>query len=421
MEEKKKTEDMSDIKYRRLKIIMLAAAAVLILMTVSVLCYTRTVRKAYTDDMLRIAGYVYEEDQETAGDLMRFLFEERGEGAIASGEKAMTDMGYTKRGLDYLYEENAVRPASEMIIAAEILLAVAGIFLIVGMKRRADGIFEMRQELESAVEKMKARERGFEEKEKMTQNFIENVAHQVKTPLSCITISLDRLREKGLAQENRTLVEQGLYYAGEIETLLRRLLDIGRLEAGRVIWHKETFRFTDMLADCAEGLTEYAQRPEYAQPPEDGQPPEYAQLTEDGLSAEEGRGGGRIVITGDQDAEYYGDYEWLKEAFSNLLKNALEHDASGGKVETEVTWSKEGVKVLIRDRGPGFAAEDIPHIFDRFYLPERIKKSHVGIGLNLANLVVRDHFGSISARNREGGGAEFHVLLPVYAMKTERI
>ena len=96
MEEKKKTEDMSDIKCRRLKIIMLAAAAVLILMTVSVLCYTRTVRKAYTDDMLRIAGYVYEEDQETAGDLMRFLFEERGRGDCV-GRK-----GYDRHGL---YEE----------------------------------------------------------------------------------------------------------------------------------------------------------------------------------------------------------------------------------------------------------------------------------------------------------------------------
>ena len=88
MEEKKKTDDMSDIKYRRLKIIMLAAAAVL--------CYTWTVRKAYTDDMLRIAGYVYEKDQETAGDLMRFLFEERGRGDCV-GRK-----GYDRHGL---YEE----------------------------------------------------------------------------------------------------------------------------------------------------------------------------------------------------------------------------------------------------------------------------------------------------------------------------
>lgn len=357
--------------------------------------------------MLQAVGYIYERDEEAARDFMSVLFEEDTEERIRAGERAVIEMGYTDRGLDYLYQESRSRIVSDVTVAAEILLAAAGFVLLFQMKRRADADFETQRELERVREKMEAREQGYAEKEKMTQNFIENVAHQIKTPLSCITISLDRLMETAQTdKECHALAGQGLYYAGEIEKLLKRLLDIGRLEAGRVIWHRETFRFADMLADCAEDLAQYTGIAEW-----------------EGEDASAGNGitVGRVWITGDLDAEYYGDYEWVKEAFANLLKNSLEHDGSGGKIEAGVTWSKEGVKVSVRDRGPGFAEEDLPHIFDRFYLPDRIKKSHVGIGLNLAELVVREHFGNISARNREGGGAEFTVLLPVHNLKAERI
>ena len=77
---------------------------------------------------------------------------------------------------------------------------------------------------------------------------------------------------------------------------------------------------------------------------------------------------------------------------------------------------------MIRDHGTGISEKDLPHIFDRFYLSEKTGTSHVGIGLNLARLVVEQHFGSVTARNAEEGGAEFTVILPAYSiMKTERI
>ena len=243
-------------------------------------------------------------------------------------------------------------------------------------------------EIAKLFERLEAEEHYLQEKNLMTQNFIENIAHQIKTPLSCISISQERILES-TEGEARELARQSLRYTDEIGKLMKRLLDIGRLEAGKVIWHREMFRMADLLEDCAASL-------------------------ENGTE--------RIRVAGDRDAEYYGDYEWLKEAFSNILKNCLEHDPGGEKITVSLTRSREGVKIVIRDHGTGISEKDLPYIFDRFYLPEKTGTPHVGIGLNLARLVVEQHFGSVTARNAEGGGAEFTVILPAYSiMKTERI
>ena len=243
-------------------------------------------------------------------------------------------------------------------------------------------------EIAKLFERLEAEEHYLQEKNLMTQNFIENIAHQIKTPLSCISISQERILES-TEGEARELARQSLRYTDEIGKLMKRLLDIGRLEAGKVIWHREMFRMADLLEDCAASL-------------------------ENGTE--------RIRVAGDRDAEYYGDYEWLKEAFSNILKNCLEHDPGGEKITVSLTRSREGVKIVIRDHGTGISEKDLPYIFDRFYLPEKTGTSHVGIGLNLARLVVEQHFGSVTARNADGGGAEFTVILPAYSiMKTERI
>ena len=223
-------------------------------------------------------------------------------------------------------------------------------------------------EIAKLFERLEAEEHYLQEKNLMTQNFIENIAHQIKTPLSCISISQERILE-GTEGEARELAQQSLRYTDEIGKLMKRLLDIGRLEAGKVIWHREMFRMADLLEDCAASL-------------------------EDGTE--------RILTMGDREAEYYGDYEWLKEAFSNILKNCLEHDASGEKITASLTQSREGIKIVIRDHGPGISEKDLPHIFDRFYLPEKTGTSHVGIGLNLARLVIEQHFGTVAARNAEG-------------------
>ena len=418
--------------YKRRKRLIPAVFAVLLLLMAAGTClFAWGVRQDYEEGLKSMIGRLYEEDQESAEQMMGWLFEGERGGAVEKGEEALTALGYTDKGAEYLYEQSRLYTFSIGMVCVEILAGIALLILFVWMERlreereeelvrrirsgemapaasgreqpeepadggsQSDGAVQpeepeqaLEYEIAKLFERLEAEEHYLQEKNLMTQNFIENIAHQIKTPLSCISISQERILE-GTEGEARELAQQSLRYTDEIGKLMKRLLDIGRLEAGKVIWHREMFRMADLLEDCAASL-------------------------EDGTE--------RILTMGDREAEYYGDYEWLKEAFSNILKNCLEHDASGEKITASLTQSREGIKIVIRDHGPGISEKDLPHIFDRFYLPEKTGTSHVGIGLNLARLVIEQHFGTVAARNAEGGGAEFTVILPAYSiMKTERI
>lgn len=418
--------------YKRRKRLIPAVFAVLLLLMAAGTClFAWGVQQNYEEGLKSMIGRLYEEDPESAEQMMGWLFEGERGGAVEKGEEALTALGYTDKGAEYLYEQSRLYTFSAGMVCVEILAGIALLILFVWMERlreereeelvrrirsgemapaasgreqpeepadggsQSDGAVQpeepeqaLEYEIAKLFERLEAEEHYLQEKNLMTQNFIENIAHQIKTPLSCISISQERILE-GTEGEARELAQQSLRYTDEIGKLMKRLLDIGRLEAGKVIWHREMFRIADLLEDCAASL-------------------------EDGTE--------RILTMGDREAEYYGDYEWLKEAFSNILKNCLEHDASGEKITASLTQSREGIKIVIRDHGPGISEKDLPHIFDRFYLPEKTGTSHVGIGLNLARLVIEQHFGTVAARNAEGGGAEFTVILPAYSiMKTERI
>ena len=380
-------------KYKRMRRLIPAAFAVILLLMAAGTCFFAwSVRQDFESGIKSMIGELYEGDPQSAEQMMNWLFEGERDASAGKGQEALTAMGYTEKGTEYLYEQSRIYTFSVGMICAEILAGAALLILFLRMERlreeREEDLVRRIRSGAKLFERLEAEEHYLQEKNLMTQNFIENIAHQIKTPLSCISISQERILES-TEGEARELARQSLRYTDEIGKLMKRLLDIGRLEAGKVIWHREMFRMADLLEDCAASL-------------------------ENGTE--------RIRVAGDRDAEYYGDYEWLKEAFSNILKNCLEHDPGGEKITVSLTRSREGVKIVIRDHGTGISEKDLPYIFDRFYLPEKTGTPHVGIGLNLARLVVEQHFGSVTARNAEGGGAEFTVILPAYSiMKTERI
>ena len=128
-----------------------------------------------------------------------------------------------------------------------------------------------------------------------------------------------------------------------------------------------------------------------------------------------------VVRKCEEEPAFYGDYDWLREAFCNLLKNALEHDASQSEINVSLRLQEERIVVQIRDHGKGIRPEDKEHIFDRFYIPNHAKKGHTGIGLNLAKLVVEKHFGTIEATNHDEGGAVMRINFPNYGMKNKKM
>ncbi len=102
------------------------------------------------------------------------------------------------------------------------------------------------------------------------------------------------------------------------------------------------------------------------------------------------------------------DLDWTMEAVMNLMKDCMEHDP-GGRVHCSYAQELLYTEILIWDEGKGFAKEDLPHLFERFYRGKDAGEGGIGIGLALSKELIERQNGTIWAQNRPGGGALFAI------------
>ena len=129
------------------------------------------------------------------------------------------------------------------------------------------------------------------------------------------------------------------------------------------------------------------------------------------------------------DAKFEGDAAWTAEALENIVKNCAEATGEGGTVRIEAKEDALSTRIRISDDGPGIAAEDLPHVFERFYRGRSdaegraegesagarngsVEPKGFGIGLSLALALVSAQGGSLRARNLPEGGACFEIAFP---------
>jgi signal transduction histidine kinase len=217
------------------------------------------------------------------------------------------------------------------------------------------------------------------------RRFLESVSHELKTPLTSIRGYAEALSDGAV-----TPAEGGRVVAAEadrLERLVSDLLDLARL--GR-----EGFAVERRPVDLASITDTAVQR-------------HRPRARELGVTLSAGAGNGdRTWAEGDEGR--------LLQATSNLIENALRLTPAGGTV----TVSARPGEIAVADTGPGLAAEDLPHAFDRFYLYDRYRSEReVGSGLGLA--IVKELTaamgGGVHASSRPGGGAEFTLTVPVSA------
>lgn len=366
-----------------------------------------------------IIGLVYEQSPEVCEQVMFQVFQDDNfEEKIEAGEEALLQMGYTSQGVELLNQKDIFKkPQAYTLLVQVIWVCIVICILWIIMKKEERDEEKLVADISKHVENMEefsalrysgrmravaieiqkllhvlqAKEKERAQARENAQAFVENIAHQIKTPLTCISLSLDSLEETLQNQEQKAEMKQAFHYLKQIETLLKLLLGIGRMESGKVQLKKEAIHMENLIKDCINSL-----------------------------DADEKYFHLKIQREMTKEKAYFGDYEWLREAFLNILKNCMEHSGNVEKVDVRLTEKKECIHIQIRDYGTGISQEDIAFIFDRFYLPKNAKKTHTGIGLNLAELVIKKHFGVLKASNHEEGGAVFSILLPTYGMKQEK-
>lgn len=352
-----------------------------------VACYMISYLWAYKNvvDFQRNAiGALYLEEKFNIKEYLYALFENTTQTNLAASDEALKACGFTETGIIYIGKAMGVMESG---VSGLILLIALFIWMFYILYRKERFHRMQIQELEAKLhllQQNESKEEYLKQENLRIQNFIENVSHQIKTPVSRVVSTMEILEDGVTEEDAKQKIQECYLHLESIHVLMKRLMDIGRLEAGKVVFHREKIQLDELLEDIVRSCCQDC---------------------------------GQVQITyEDENLLYYGDYEWLKEAFGNILRNAIEADKSGKAIEMKCSRTLDAVKIAFRDHGTGIHEKDIPNIFNRFYLPENVKSNHTGIGLNLSKLIIEGHRGSVYAYNHVDGGAIFQVILPTYYM-----
>lgn len=211
------------------------------------------------------------------------------------------------------------------------------------------------------------------------QNFADNlfnIAHQLKTPITAISLSAQMKTKQPVSESFQQIKQQ----TERLTYLQESLLLLSRVDAGTLVMKRRPVDVFTLLTLAADNLTELFLQAEV-----------FVDISEMG------------------EVEICADLEWSMEAVMNLLKNCMEHTPSGGTVHCSYEKNPLYVQIQIWDEGEGFAKEDLPHLFERFYRGKNEKNGGVGIGLSLAKAIVELQNGVIHAVNLPDGGGCFEI------------
>ncbi len=221
------------------------------------------------------------------------------------------------------------------------------------------------------------------ESERLSQALLRSVSHELRTPIAAIQSAAGQLHTTTEPSVRTALVAE-IREAGErLNRLVGNLLDMTRLESGRVELRLDWCDVGDILrAALLRVEKELAGRPvELRLPPT-------LQL---------------VKL----------DFRLMEQALTNLLHNAAVHTPPKTPVEVRVSIADGDLTIAIADRGPGLPAEALPRVFDKFYRAPGASTGGTGLGLSIVKGFVEAHNGRIEAENRPGGGAAFTITLPV--------
>ncbi|MCR5041760.1 MAG: HAMP domain-containing histidine kinase [Clostridia bacterium] len=213
--------------------------------------------------------------------------------------------------------------------------------------------------------------------------WLANITHQIKTPLTSITLSAESLAENEISPQSRKRAAHRILDSTEkITDFISTLLRISRLDADAVTLRTDPLPVPTLIEKACEPLEMYMELRE-------------------------------IVLKKNvpDDAVITGDPTWMTQAISNIIKNCAEHSPPGGSVYIDVDDNPLRTRISIRDEGPGIDPEDLPRIFERFYRGKNPDGSGAGIGLSFSSDVIRKTGGTVKAENHPDGGAMFTVTM----------
>ena len=326
------------------------------------------------------------------------------------GQKFFEKYGYTE---DMQYIESLNQKIQVNVIINVVIIIVFGICIIyvclkyvsnqneqieeinLYLKKVNDGNYKLKIEENSEDELSKLRNELYkttillreaaENSKKESENLskaLEDISHQLKTPITSIRIMIDNIFEN--PDMNEEIREDFLKTISKqvdwISSLVISLLKLAKLDSGTIIMKDDTISAEKLINDAIENLSII-------------------------LDIK------NIKIEKDipNNSDFIADYKWQLEAITNIIKNSIEHSNENSKIDIKVENSSVMLKIIIKDYGEGISKKDINHIFQRFYKTKNASSDSIGIGLALAKTIIEKDNGYISVTSKEGKGTTFTI------------
>jgi two-component system sensor histidine kinase ChvG len=214
------------------------------------------------------------------------------------------------------------------------------------------------------------------------EGFAADVAHEFKNPLASIRTAAEMAGQSERAEDRERFLGLMMRDVDRLERLVSGAREMARIDGELEQSGEQAVPLGDLLRDAIDRLGSTADN----------------RINLDGVPAE-------VVVRGSR--------ERLSQVFENLFANALSLAPPETAIEVAASADGQLCTVRIADRGPGIPEAHLDRIFERFftYRPASGRQGHLGLGLAIARRIVESHGGTLAARNREGGGAEFAVSL----------
>jgi len=211
-------------------------------------------------------------------------------------------------------------------------------------------------------------------------NSIADISHQLKTPITSIRIMLDNIEESPNMDDTtrKEFIEEISKQVNWMSSLVISLLKLAKFDAGAIVMKDAEINLNELIDNVLNNI---------------------AILIDVKNIRVEKNINNNIYINA--------DYNWQLEAFTNIIKNAVEHSKQNGTIYINVEDNLVFTRIKIRDNGEGISKKDIKHIFERFYKGQGSAESSIGIGLSLAKTIIEKENGSIKVQSEKGKETEF--------------
>ena len=238
----------------------------------------------------------------------------------------------------------------------------------------------LQNELSKLMLRLSEQTKILERDKKYLANAMADISHQLRSPLTSIQLILAMLREANLpAAKRKSLLRDLSGLLSRVDWLVESLLKMSSMDAGTVSFSPSRVSAKELISKASSPV----------------------------LIPMELREQNLRVYLDREDATLFVDPSWTEEALSNVLKNCMEHTPAGGTIEIFCRQTTLFTEIIVEDDGPGFAADDIPHLFERFYKGKNATENSIGIGLALSRMIVTRENGTLKAENKPSGGARF--------------